>query len=208
MELMIHHFLPLTMVEGPGKRSCLWVQGCSIRCQGCVVPWTWDQNKGKKKEIQALFAEIERSKREHGIEGVTFLGGEPFDQARPLAKLAAMVKEIGLSVMTFTGYLYEDIISSNNPHHMELLQMTDLLVDGPFIKEKLDVSRPWVGSSNQRYHFLTPRYEYLREQLLSIPNKVEVRLNIDGSVAVNGMVTLDLLKEILLEKEYKVEKKR
>ncbi|EMI11450.1 hypothetical protein F510_0391 [Anoxybacillus gonensis] len=48
----------------------------------------------------------------------------------------------------------------------------------------------------------------MREQLLSIPNKVEVRLNIDGSVAVNGMVTLDLLKEILLEKEYKVEKKR
>ncbi|MBB5326042.1 anaerobic ribonucleoside-triphosphate reductase activating protein [Anoxybacillus tepidamans] len=208
MKLMIHRFLPLTMVEGPGKRACLWVQGCSIRCDGCAVPWTWNHNNGEEKEIQALFVEIEKSKRENGIEGVTFLGGEPFDQALPLARLAAMVREIGLSVMTFTGYLYEDIISLNNPHYMELLQMTDLLIDGPFMKEKLDVSRPWVGSSNQRYHFLTPRYEYLKEQLLEIPNKIEVRLNIDGSVSVNGMVTLDSLKEILLEKEYKVEKKR
>ena len=208
MKLIVHRFLPLTTVEGPGKRACLWVQGCSIRCQGCAVPWTWEQNKGEETTVEELFTEIEKSKRENGIEGVTFLGGEPFDQALPLAKLAEMVREIDLSVMTFTGYLYEDILSSNNRDHIELLQATDLLIDGPFMKDKMDLSRPWIGSSNQRYHFLTPRYEYLREQLSGIPNKIEVRLNLDGSISVNGMVMLDSLRGILRDEEYKIKRKK
>jgi anaerobic ribonucleoside-triphosphate reductase activating protein len=203
MKLKIHRFLPLTTVEGPGKRACLWVQGCSIRCKGCAVPWTWDKNKGEEKTVQELFTEIEKSKRENGIEGVTFLGGEPFDQALPLAKLASMVKEIGLSVMTFTGYLYEDIVSSNIREQIELLKATDLLIDGPFVKEKIDLSRPWVGSSNQRYHFLTPRYEHLKDQLWTIPNRIEIRLSPDGSISVNGMAMLDSIEEIFLDEEFK-----
>ncbi|ASS87228.1 MULTISPECIES: 4Fe-4S single cluster domain-containing protein [Geobacillus] len=208
MKLTIHRFLPLTTVEGPGKRACLWVQGCSIRCKGCAVPWTWDKNKGEEKTVQELFIEIEKSKRENGIEGVTFLGGEPFDQALPLAKLASMVKEIGLTVMTFTGYLYEDIVSSNNKEQIELLKVTDLLIDGPFVKEKIDLSRPWIGSSNQRYHFLTSRYEHLRDQLSTIPNRIEVRLSPDGSISVNGMAMLDSLGEIFFDEEYEIKGKK
>lgn len=208
MKLTIHRFLPLTTVEGPGKRACLWVQGCSIRCKGCAVPWTWDKNKGEEKTVQELFIEIEKSKRENGIEGVTFLGGEPFDQALPLAKLASMVKEIGLTVMTFTGYLYEDIVSSNNKEQIELLKVTDLLIDGSFVKEKIDLSRPWIGSSNQRYHFLTSRYEHLRDQLSTIPNRIEVRLSPDGSISVNGMAMLDSLGEIFFDEEYEIKGKK
>lgn len=201
MELFIHRYLPLTTVEGPGKRFCLWVQGCSIRCEGCGVPWTWVRENGKTISVEDLFSEIKKSKQLNGIEGVTFLGGEPFDQADALGKLAIMVKDLGLTVMTFTGYLYEDIKHRNEFH--TLLSATDLLVDGPFVKDKLDLSRPWVGSSNQRYRFLTPSYKDLENNLEKIHNKVEIRINEDGSISINGMATQQTLSELFDVNEYR-----
>lgn len=201
MELFIHRYLPLTTVEGPGKRFCLWVQGCSIRCEGCGVPWTWVRENGKTISVEDLFSEIKKSKQLNGIEGVTFLGGEPFDQAEALGKLAIMVKDLGLTVMTFTGYLYEDIKNRNEFH--TLLSATDLLVDGPFVKDKLDLSRPWVGSSNQRYRFLTPSYKDLENNLEKIHNKVEIRINKDGSISINGMATQQTLSELFDVNEYR-----
>lgn len=201
MELMIHRYLPLTTVEGPGKRFCLWVQGCSIRCEGCGVPWTWSKKNGTSISVEELFLEIKRSKLEHNIEGVTFLGGEPFDQAEPLGELARKVKELGLTVMTFSGYLYENLEKRKECHN--LLNATDLLIDGPFMKDKLDLSRPWVGSSNQRYHFLTTAYQHLENKLTTIENKIEVRITKDGFVSVNGMATQLTLNELFDKNEFK-----
>ncbi|MFD1706128.1 4Fe-4S single cluster domain-containing protein [Siminovitchia sediminis] len=201
MELVIHRYLPQTTVEGPGKRFCLWVQGCSIRCEGCGVPWTWSKTHGTVISVEELFQHIQKSKVENGIEGVTFLGGEPFDQAEALGELARKVKTIGLTVMTFSGYWMEDLRKRENCQ--ALLAATDLLIDGPFVKEKLDVSRPWVGSSNQRYHFLTSAYQHLEFQLMDIGNKIEVRILDDGTVSVNGMATQKMLSELFDSKEYR-----
>ncbi|MCM3112891.1 4Fe-4S single cluster domain-containing protein [Lederbergia lenta] len=201
MNLIIHRFLPLTTVEGPGKRFCLWVQGCSIRCEGCGIPWTWSKENGKTISVKDLYEEIKNSKNENNIEGVTFLGGEPFDQAEALGKLAQMVKELNLTVMTFTGYLFEDLKTRKECE--VLLTSTDLLIDGPFVKSQLDLSRPWVGSSNQRYHFLTPAYQHLENDLESINNKVEVRIYEDGLVSVNGMATQQTLNELFDVNEFK-----
>lgn len=201
MELIIHRYLPLTTVEGPGKRFCLWVQGCSIRCEGCGVPWTWSEKNGRTIGVEELFYQIKVSKEENGIEGVTFLGGEPFDQAEALGKLARMVKNIGLTVMTFSGYLYEDL--KNREDCQGLLAATDLLIDGPFVKEKLDLSRPWIGSSNQRYHFLTSAYKYLEGQLTGIGNKIEIRILEDGTVSVNGMATQQTLNALFDASDFK-----
>ena len=88
MELIIHRYIPVTAVEGPGKRFCLWVQGCSIRCEGCGVPWTWAKENGEKISVEKLLKEIVKSQEENSIEGVTFLGGEPFDQPEGLGELA------------------------------------------------------------------------------------------------------------------------
>lgn len=202
MELIIHRYLPLTTVEGPGKRFCLWVQGCSIRCEGCGVPWTWSKKNGRTISVEELFLEIEKSSKKNNIEGVTFLGGEPFDQAEALGKLAHMVKELGLTVMTFSGYLYEDL--KKREECQALLKATDLLIDGPFIKGKLDLSRPWVGSSNQRYHFLTSTYKNLEDQLMTIENKVEIRIDPNGLVSINGMATQQTLNELFDKDEYKM----
>lgn len=196
MKLRIHRFLPLTKAEGPGKRACLWVQGCSIHCKGCGVPWTWSETGGKVVDIQNLYEEIMLSKEENNIEGITFLGGEPFDQASSLAELARKLKRAGLSIMTFSGYTYETLKDANQDDWNELLEVTDLLVDGPFVKEKLDLSRPWVGSSNQNYRFLSNCYIHLKNTLLNIPNKLEIRIEPSGKILVNGMAAPDTLLEL------------
>lgn len=77
-----------------------------------------------------------------------------------------------------------------------MLEITDLLVDGPFMKEKLDVRRPWVGSSNQNYRFLSNRYIHLKNTLLNIPNKLEIRIEPSCKILVNGMAAPDTLHEL------------
>ncbi|WP_246140883.1 4Fe-4S single cluster domain-containing protein [Bacillus marasmi] len=170
-------------------RFCIWVQGCPIQCKGCGVPWTWSDSGGKLIDVEGIFRKITESVSENGIEGITFLGGEPFAQAKSLAILAKKCKEIGLSIMTFTGYTIEKIRKENNANWIELLNQTDLLIDGPFLETKLDLSRPWVGSSNQRYHFLTERYRHLEGKVSTIPNRLEVRISNRGIVEINGMIT-------------------
>lgn len=193
MQLRVHQFIPLTKVEGPGIRACIQVQGCPIHCPGCAVPFTWADNGGVDMDVDQLVSRILGGP---AVEGITFLGGEPFYQARALAELGSRLKEEGLSVMTFTGYLLEDLQQSGNRDYLDLLSVTDLLVDGPFQREHLDTSRPWVGSSNQRYHFLTDRYLHLRENLLEIPNRLEVRLSPDGRVKVNGLAEVRDLEDL------------
>lgn len=189
--IRLHRFLPWTKVEGPGNRACLWVQGCSIRCKGCAVPETWDANCGEEISVSEI---AERILRGPSIEGITFVGGEPFDQAEALAELGGILKKEGLSIITFTGYTYEDIQNSSRKGFRELLSVTDILIDGPYIQECSDLSRPWVGSTNQRYHFITSRYKHL--DLLSITNKVEVRISDEGTILINGMGDFELIKKV------------
>lgn len=193
MRLRIHRFLPFTRAEGPGNRACLWVQGCPIRCPGCFNPGTWSKDGGQEIAVEELAARIPNIDE---IEGVTFLGGEPFEQAEALAELGQKVREAGLSVMTFTGYVLEDILRSSRQGWHDLLDATDLLLDGPYIRDLTDTSRPWVGSSNQRYHFLTPRYRYLEPELENLPNRIEIRLQPDGRVLINGLASSDVLNEL------------
>lgn len=194
MRLRIHRFVPFTRAEGPGERACLWVQGCPIRCAGCAVPWTWEADAGEWMEVDALAATILAGRP---VEGVTFLGGEPFQQAAALAELAAILRRAGLGVMTFSGYTVEHIRRAKRADWDALLAVTDLLIDGPFVRGRLDLSRPWVGSSNQRYHFLTDRYRHLEPELTTIPQRLEVRLHPDGRLEINGMITDAGLAELL-----------
>jgi anaerobic ribonucleoside-triphosphate reductase activating protein len=92
------------------------------------------------------------------LEGVTFLGGEPFEQASALADLARRVRAAGLSVMTFTGRVHEDIVARGDASELALLDATDLLADGPFVIEKPGSKWRWLGSENQRLIPLGSRY--------------------------------------------------
>lgn len=185
-----------TQAEGPGRRFALWVQGCAIRCDGCFNPHMWSSTGGRSASVDELLGEITSA----DVEGVTFLGGEPFEQARPLSLLARAVQQTGLSVMTFTGREYRHLTDANAPlGAAELVAATDLLVSGPYMASKPDLIRPWVGSTNQEFHFLTGRYRHLRDVLAALPDRVEVRVATDGRVSVNGWAGVAQLDDLLAD---------
>ena len=192
MQINVYKYLNKTNAEGPNQRFCLWVQGCSRHCDGCSAKSTWSHRKNRIMSVDELFFLIKEQK---GIEGVTFLGGEPFEQAKPLAELARKVQNLGLSVLTFTGNTFEELKKSENEDIQALLKYTDLLIDGGFEKENFDLSRPWVGSKNQRYIFLTDRYS--AEEIKNYKNKIEVRIEKNGFVFMNGMGDFDAIKRDL-----------
>lgn len=195
--VQVLRFLPSTLAEGPGRRSALWVQGCSIRCRGCFNPHSWPATGGTAVPWPELAHRVRAAAHSHGVEGLTLLGGEPFDQAAVLARLAEAVRAEGLSVMTFTGHVLADLRAACRPDYDRLLAASDLLVDGPFRADLPERHRPWVGSRNQRFHFLTDRYAGLAATLAELPNRVEVRIGIDGSVAVNGFAPVAALEDLL-----------
>lgn len=187
--------LPRTVAEGPGIRFAVWVQGCSIRCDGCFNPHLWSSAGGTLVRSHDL---AERA-ISADVEGVTLLGGEPFEQAAGLAEFAAVARQRGLSVMTFTGHVRAEleVMAARDEATRALLEATDLLVDGPYVAGNPDLIRPWAGSTNQGFHFLTRRYQNLADELTTLPDRLEVRVANDGSVSVNGWATVEQLDQLL-----------
>ncbi len=137
---------------GPGRRFCLWVQGCRQRCPGCISPMSQEEDGGRLIPANALAVEIALS----GMEGLTISGGEPFLQAAALADMIDMIHaRRDMGVIVYTGYTLERL--REDPEAQPLLERTDLLIDGPYIRE-LDDGRSLRGSSNQRALCLTERY--------------------------------------------------
>jgi len=184
--LNLASWIPCTEVEGPGKRAALWVQGCDKRCVGCCNP---DYLKIVEREVLNAEVMVDRlleAQAEWGLEGVTFLGGEPFLQAQGLAVVAEGVSRAGLSVMTFTGYTMQELGQLSLPGTTDLLAWTDVLVDGPYESSSPDRRRNWVGSANQQFRYLTKRYDASIEGA-DVPNReVEWRIRADGRFVVNG----------------------
>ena len=185
-KINIADYIENTEVEGPGKRFALWVQGCLRRCPGCCNPHYLDFVPRTIMESEQICALIEDSKNKHGIEGVTFLGGEPALQARGLSEVAKFCRGIGLSVMTFTGYTMEELSAENLPYVDELLRYTDILVDGAYEESKKEEKRNWVGSTNQRFYFLTDFYKQGIEYDERFSHGFEMRFSTDGIVQLNG----------------------
>lgn len=176
MKIRVHKILKNTKVEGPHTRYCIWFQGCSRRCKGCWAKETWDSSGGYEIDAEKILEDILSNKN---IEGVTFLGGEPFEQPEALKFLAENIHEQGLGVICFTGNKIENI------KRKDILQHIDLLIDGEFIEEQKDFSRPWVGSKNQNYHFLSNRYN--PNIINEYKNKIEINISKNGLIFINGM---------------------
>ncbi len=178
----------VTEAEGPGARFAVWVQGCSIRCPGCCNPHLFEAGGGEETSIEDLLSQV-RAVRDQ-IEGVTLLGGEPFEQALSLARFAHGARSLGLSVMTFTGFTLEEVILRADAS--ALLAATDLLVDGRYQAALPETERRWAGSRNQRFHFLSGRYQPGVElpQAGELLRSVEVQLDATGRVRANGWPAL------------------
>ena len=156
--LNISGWRAMSTVEGPGRRSVLWVQGCMKRCPGCCNPLMLKIRPRRIESSDTVISWLARTKREEQIEGVTFLGGEPMLQAQGLAVVAEWCQDNGLSVMVFTGYSWAELQEQRLAGMVRLLGATDVLVSGPFIENQAERQRNWVGSTNQRFHYLSDRY--------------------------------------------------
>jgi anaerobic ribonucleoside-triphosphate reductase activating protein len=147
----------------------------------------------KPQDVMKLVNEV-RSQ----IEGVTFTGGEPFEQAFCLSQLAVLLQEEGLSVMSFTGYTLEELLAMEDDSVLRLLSSLDILVDGRYIREQA-APLLWRGSANQRICLLTSRYkDFLREaQEQTIQLEAEVgaaEVTLTGNIQLN---VFSLLKDML-----------
>ena len=182
--LQIAQIVPCTEAEGPGRRFALWFQGCPLRCPGCCNPEMLSFEGGTAVSLRDLVEEIEEAARRDSIEGITLLGGEPLAHAAGAAALARAVREDGLTVMVFSGYTLEEARRLPDPAVAELLALTDILVDGPYLREQPDTRRRWIGSANQRIHFLSDRYQADDPRWL-LPNTLEIRLR-GPELTVNG----------------------
>jgi anaerobic ribonucleoside-triphosphate reductase activating protein len=173
-----------TEAEGPGRRFALWFQGCPLRCPGCCNPEMLSFEGGKEVSVAAILSQVEEAARVEGVEGITLLGGEPLAHAAGAAVLARALRERGLTVMVFTGYVLEEARALPDPAVAALLAQTDILVDGPYLRDQPETRRRWIGSANQRIHFLSDRYRADDPRWL-LPNTLEIRLR-GPELTVNG----------------------
>lgn len=145
------------IANGPGVRISLFVSGCTHRCPGCFNEEAWDFNYGEpftQDTIDSILKMLQPSY----VKGLTLLGGEPFEpQNQPeIVKLLRQIKKAypEKTIWAFSGYLFDkDILSGRlGPKEIteEFLSYLDVLVDGPFVMAKKDLTLRFRGSSNQR----------------------------------------------------------
>jgi anaerobic ribonucleoside-triphosphate reductase activating protein len=183
VQLRIAQLIADTEAEGPGRRFALWVQGCTLRCPGCCNPEMFAADKGRAVDTAELAAQALGTA---GVEGVSVLGGEPFEQAEAVADFCERARAGGLSVMLYSGYTLEELKARAGADR--LLKTIDLLVDGRYVAALPEQRRRWLGSSNQVMHFLSDRYAR-EDARFTTPNTVELRLTRE-SLTVNGWPAL------------------
>jgi anaerobic ribonucleoside-triphosphate reductase activating protein len=181
--------VPRTKAEGPGTRFAIWVQGCPMRCPGCCNPGLLEFREATLTSVDELADEILATT---DIEGVTYIGGEPFSQAAALANLSQRIRPHGLSTMSFSGHTLRQLRSSQRQDWEALLAELDLLVDGPYIERLRQNDRRWIGSSNQQIHFLSDRYADLQQEWDAGSNTIEIHV-VNGRIEVNGFPDDDLI---------------
>ncbi|SKC49802.1 anaerobic ribonucleoside-triphosphate reductase activating protein [Maledivibacter halophilus] len=140
-----------SIVDGPGLRAVIWAQGCKHNCFGCHNPSTHDFGGGFLMDTEDLIKELKDLKLHRGI---TFSGGDPFEQPYQCLEIARQVKKMGMDIWCYTGYTFEELINKQGKKYkdgwIEFLKYIDVLIDGPFILEKKNLLLKFRGSENQR----------------------------------------------------------
>jgi len=140
-----------SLVDGPGLRVVVFVQGCDLACPNCQNPESHAMTGGREYSVREVIRMIKKpGPGRKLVRGVTFSGGEPFMQAGELAQVAFEAKRIGWDVTTYTGHTYEELTARDDADIQALLDLTDYLIDGPYIHEERDLDLKFRGSTNQR----------------------------------------------------------
>jgi len=137
-----------SIVDGPGLRFTLFMQGCDKDCPGCHNQAARPIHGGRLMGASEIFAMIEANPI---LSGVTFSGGEPLLQAEALIPLAKWIREKGLSLAIYTGYTFENVLEAGDAAALQLIGLADVLVDGPYVAAQKSLEIGPRGSSNQRF---------------------------------------------------------
>jgi len=191
--LRIYAWMPAVyQVLGPGLRAVVWVQGCSLRCPGCMVPETWATTGGQLVDPIELADYI--LVRED-IEGVTISGGEPTEQPAAVARLLARVKAAGKNTWVYSGYTLRELLDRRDPATDEMLSLIDVLVDGRY-----DINQagryPFRGSMNQNIIHLTHAIASDRVAQAA-SSAIEVQIDQYGHLVLIGIPPPGFLPQLL-----------
>ena len=140
-----------TTVDGPGFRTAIYLAGCAHGCPGCHNPQSHDPEAGREMTLEEIMEVV----REEDFD-VTLTGGDPLFNPEAAAILAKAISEAGYKVWLYTGFTYEEIMTSNGLQ--AFIPYVDTIVDGPYVEALRDPDLPFRGSSNQRIIRLKPPY--------------------------------------------------
>lgn len=179
MTLRLHSILPRSRANGPGWRSVVWVQGCSLGCPGCFNPQTHDREQvAEEVKVEDLIRRIV----EADTEGLTVSGGEPLQQADAVVALLEAARAAGLSTLLFTGLEWEEV--QRLPLAPRIMQCVDVLLAGRYVADQR-VATGLLGSANKTVHILSPRHTL--EEIAATP-EAEVVILPDGRVVFSGIM--------------------
>lgn len=149
MNIQVAGIAPESVVDGPGIRFVVFTQGCPHHCPECHNPQTHDPDGGNAMAVADIKTLIENTPL---IRGVTFSGGEPFIQPEPLVELARYARQLGLNVVCYSGFTYEQLLARGQTIAvvLDLLALVDILIDGPYVAAQRDTRLAFRGSANQR----------------------------------------------------------
>ena len=160
-------------IYGPGKRTVIWFQGCTLGCKGCWNTQFQSPEPNRMVDREELLWTIIDHKND-----VTFLGGEPLQQSENLSWLVHRLRDLGIGFMLYTGYEMDEI--ARNAEWSEICDAADILIPGRYVETLRDTDLRWRGSSNQRILFKHGPEEVEEK------NEVEIVISPDGSVACMG----------------------
>jgi len=179
MLFLMHAVEYASRANGPGLRAVIWFQGCTLNCPGCFNPNTHLAQIGTEGDTEKLARELLCRKRE--IEGVTFSGGEPFQQSDALLDILQRLADTTISKLVFSGYTLREIQAL--PLGNTILGHLDVLIAGRYIQSK-HLGRQMLGSSNQKIHLLGDRYSL--SDLQAVPQR-ELIVKADGTLIASGI---------------------
>ncbi|OLA09722.1 MAG: hypothetical protein BHW12_03660 [Coprobacillus sp. 28_7] len=165
-----------TKTEGPYNRCCIWFQGCNIKCKGCCNKDLQTLVPNHIVTLEELINIVKEAKNKFDVEGITLSGGEPSLQSG-LVFFNNEIHKLGLGIIMFSGKDKSDLNS-------ELVESVDLLIDGPFIEDKVDNKRVLLGSKNKNLSFISNRYKK-DEAYFNNPISIE-EVTVDDYIFING----------------------
>lgn len=179
--LNIADVYPVSYSNGPGRRSVIWVQGCTLKCPGCFNQAFQPHISQYLVDPQNFALKITDLCQEHNCEGITLTGGEPFQQSQAVVQFVEIIRENDFNIVCFSGYTYPKLVESTHEDIRTLLGMIDLLIAGPF-----DISnqcyRTWFHDPDKELVYITDRISSER-----INNLQDLEFIVEGSdISVTG----------------------